>query len=506
LGARRVVKPDRVHGRDNEWTTLEAFVQHPDAHLRLGVVSGRRRVGKSYLLRALSREEDGLYVTAVAEEAAPAARRRFALDIARYAGVGIDLIGEDAGWEALLTTAIDLVTRRRGPGGVLVIDEFPYWMAHTPELPGLIQLLYDRSRAGEGAVGGRVILCGSAISVMHELLSGTKALRGRAVIDLRLEPFDLPTSAQHWAVADPATALRLHAVLGGSPGYRDLAPSVPQSVEHFATWVTETVLNPGQALYSRSETEYLLREDPKFTGSALHYGILSAVAAGATSPAKIGAALERDRTALDRPIDALVTAGYLRHESDPLWQRRPVITIADPIVRFHNLITVGQYDLVETGRAAQAWRSADATFASGILGPHFEDCARTWLRTRADDTVRGDATTVAATVVNDSEGRARHEIDVVALRKRAGRAEIALVGEAKATLAARGATDLDRLDRLKGLLARRGHDVSAARLAIFSMQGFLRDAVDVAQRRGDVLLVDLPTLLGQAEPVVAPRV
>ncbi|MEU6792877.1 hypothetical protein ABZ907_14360 [Nonomuraea wenchangensis] len=69
---------------------------------------------------------------------------------------------------------------------MLVIDELPYWMAHSPELPGLLQLLYDRSQTGEGAPGGRVIVCGSARSVMNGLLSGTKALRGRAAIDLRL--------------------------------------------------------------------------------------------------------------------------------------------------------------------------------------------------------------------------------------------------------------------------------------------------------------------------------
>lgn len=89
---------------------------------------------------------------------------------------------------------------------------------------------------------------------------------------------------------------------------------------------------------------------------------------------------------MTRPLDALVSAGYLRYERDPLWERRPVITLADPIVRFHNLITVGQHDLVETGRSAQAWQAVQPTFTSRILGPHFEECARDWVR-HADDSV-----------------------------------------------------------------------------------------------------------------------
>ncbi|MDG4828005.1 hypothetical protein O7627_01650 [Solwaraspora sp. WMMD1047] len=492
-------KSPEIVNRDVEWATLADFLRHPDQHLRLGVLSGRRRVGKSFLLRALARASGGLYVTAVAEEAAPAARLRFATAIARYAGVSPDLIGTGATWEALLEAAMNQVIRQCGPGGLLVIDELPYWMAHSPELPGLLQLLYDRSQAGDGPAGGRIILCGSAISVMNDLLSGTKALRGRASVDVRLAPFDLATTARLWGIADPPTALRLHAVLGGSPGYRDLAAlPPPQSLPGFDTWVTGTVLDPRQALYSRSETEYLLREDPRFTGSTLHYAILGAVAAGATSPAKIGAVLERDRTALTRPIEALTSAGYLRYLTDPLWDRRPVITIADPIVRFHNLVTLAHYDLVETGRAAQAWQAARATFSSRILGPHFEHCARDWLRHHLAEAGEDQTGQIAATVVNDRNGRARHEVDVIGLRRQTGRAVITWLGEAKATLAPRGPADLDRLVQVKELLRQHGHDVSGSRLAVFSTEGFARDLAAAAGRRDDVLLVDLATMFGAA--------
>ncbi|MGW2147719.1 ATP-binding protein [Nonomuraea bangladeshensis] len=499
-------KPARVLARDAEWAALTQFVQHRDPRLRLGVVSGRRRVGKSFLLRALAEATGGLYVAAVAEEGVVAARRRLAAAIARHAGIGPELVS-DASWESLLSAAIELSSRRSGGAGpgVLVIDELPYWMAHSPELPGLLQLLHDRSQTEEGAPGGRVIVCGSAMSVMNGLLSGTKALRGRAAIDLRLHPFDLTTTARHWGIGDPAAALRVHAILGGAPGYRNLANvDPPQSAAEVDVWAPATVLDPRQALFSGSEAEYLLREDPKFTGSALHYAIINAVANGATSPSKIGGLLEQQRTSLTRPLEALTSAGYLRYDTDPLWERRPVITVADPIIRFHNLITVAQHDLVEIGQSAEAWRRSRPTFVARVLGPHFESCARAWLRARADPALRGHAGLVTSTVVNDRKGQAKHEIDVVALDKRAGRAEIALVGEAKATLLRRSVADLDRLDRLKALLAEQGHDAGKAVLALFSMEGFQPDLVDLARRRGDVLLVDLAAVAGCGEPAVVP--
>ncbi|TMR23972.1 ATP-binding protein [Nonomuraea turkmeniaca] len=494
------MKPSRVLSRDTEWAALAQFVQRRDPRLRLGIVSGRRRVGKSFLIRALAEVSDGLYVSAVAEEGVVAARRRLASEIARYAGIGPELVA-DASWESLLSTAIELTARRRG---VFVIDELPYWMAHSPELPGLLQLLYDQAQAGQGATGGRVIVCGSAMSVMNDLLSGTKALRGRAAIDLRLRPFDLATTARYWGIGDPAAALRVHALLGGAPGYRNLANvDAPQTTDEVGDWVSSTVLDPRQALFSGSEAEYLLREDPKFTGSALHYAIINAVANGATSPAKIGGLLEQPRSSLTRPIDALVSAGYLRHDTDPLWERRPVITIVDPIVRFHNLVTVPQRDLVETGQSAEAWRRSRPTFVARILGPHFESCARAWLRGQADPALRGHAGVVTGTVVNDRKGQ-KHEIDIVALDKRAGRAEIRLIGEAKATVTRRSTADLDRLDRLKELLAEQGHDAGSAVLALFSMEGFQPDLVSTARRRRDVLLVDLPVLVDADDPVVMP--
>ncbi|GIH78497.1 ATPase AAA [Planobispora longispora] len=497
--------PTRLLARDVEWSTLTKFVAHPDPHLRLGVLSGRRRVGKSYLLRALADAMDGLYVSAVAEEGPVTARQRFAGDIARYAGVNAALFRADADWESLLDAAIGLTVQRRGVSGLLIIDELPYWMAHSPELPGLLQLLYDRSQTDHGHTGGRIILCGSAMSVMNNLLSGTKALRGRAVVDMRLRPFNLSTTAQHWEIDDPATALRLHATLGGSPGYRNLTSHpAPQNLQEFDTWISSTVLNPGQALFSRSEAEYLLREDPQFTGSSLHYAIINAVAAGATSPTKIGGLLERDRTSLSRPIEMLTSSGYLEQAADPLWKRRPVITVADPVIRFHNLITVPNRDLIETGASPQAWRESQPTFVSRILGPHFEECSREWLRRHATSSILGETRTIASTVINDRGGRAKHEIDVIALTPGSDRATVGLIGEAKATLVRRGPADLERLERLKTALHDQGHDVTGARLGLFSMEGFHPDLVTVARRRGDVLLVDLPSLFDQAEPPVLP--
>lgn len=491
-------KPVRVLDRDREWRLLREFVEDPAAPLRLAIVSGRRRNGKSFLLEALTEAAGGLYLAAVQEEGRVLSLQRFSEAVAAHAGVPAGAL-RLGGWEEVLSTALDVVNRAPG-APLLVIDELPYLLQHSPEIPGLLQLLYDRSQSGK-APGGRIVLCGSAMSVMSELLSGTKPLRGRAVLDLRMPAFDYRTARAHWQVQDPQSALLVDACLGGAPGYRPLAPGAsPQSPAEFDGWVQRTLLDPGRALYSRVEAEFLLREDPRITHRTLYYDLLSAVANGASTPARIGGLLERQRSAVVAPLEVLESTGYLRKEQDLLKARNPVITVADPVIRFNQLVTLPLVDMVEHGRAAQAWQESRPTFHSKILGPHFEELARHWTRAFAPDETALRIGAVGSTEVPDPAGRTKHEVDVLVLapgeRPQSAHARISLIGEAKATLQPRGLHDVERLEHIRTRLTDLGHHTADAALALYSLHGFHSDVHQAAARRHDLLLIDLAALYG----------
>ncbi|MFW6694155.1 AAA family ATPase [Streptomyces sp. MAR4 CNX-425] len=496
-----LVKPGDVVDRDREWGLLTDFLTDPDPAMRLGIVSGRRRHGKSYLLQALSEQAGGLYMTAVREEGRLPAIQRFADTVAAHAGLRAGSL-RLTDWRDVLASALDVTSRSTYP--LLVIDELPYLLQHSPEIPGLLQQIYDerQRRAAPGAgPGPRLIMCGSALSVMHELLSGTKPLRGRAVVDLRLGPFDYRDSRAFWQIDDPQTALKVHAVLGGAPGYRSVAAR-PHPDGGFDTWLSRTLLDPGRAVYSRAETEYLLREDPRITQHTLYYDILTAIAQGATTPSKIGAALERPRNAVAHPLGVLESTGYIRREQDILRTRHPVITLADPVIRFNQLITLPQAAAVEQGFAEQVWQQAAPTFNSKIVGPHFEDLARDFTRRYAHPLLPGGLPgPVGTTEVADPAARTKHEVDVIALaageRPQSPRTRIALLGEAKATAARRGTGDLQRLEHIRTLLADQGHDITGTVLALYSLHGFYPDLIELADHREDILLADLPTLYGR---------
>lgn len=103
----------------------------------------------------------------------------------------------------------------------------------------------------------------------------------------------------------------------------------------------------------------------------------------------------------------------------------------------------------------------------------FEEVCRTWVRDHAhESTVGGPIAEVGSAVVNDPAGRARHEIDVLALGPRAsdGRRQVRVIGEAKWG-GRLGPGDLQRLENVRALLQRRDDlDAGDARL-LFATAG-----------------------------------
>ncbi len=216
-----VERPSDLFDRDSEWQDLSEFATRPGAGIQLALVRGRRRQGKSFLLRRLAAATHGFYYQAVEEERSqPLGSFGEALGAhKRVPGGRLAL----ENWDAAIRALGDLPSAA-GPS-LVILDEFPYLVAHSPELPSILQRAIDGSRDGGAPL--RVVLCGSALSAMAGLLTGSQALRGRASLDVVIRTFDHRAAASFWGITDPATAFVVHAVLGGTPGYRDLLPATP---------------------------------------------------------------------------------------------------------------------------------------------------------------------------------------------------------------------------------------------------------------------------------------
>ena len=397
-----------------------------------------------------------------------------------------------------------LGARGTGPA-IMVIDEYPYLRAGSPEMDSVIQAVIDEAAVGDFGSGWphpvTVIVCGSAMSVMTRILSGTSPMRGRAMLELPLASFDYRHARGFWNIEDPAVAFSVDSVLGGAAGYKDLTTSVPVPTgsDEFVGWLSSTVLNPSHALFR--EDEYLLREDPRITAEAPYYSLLGAIAAGRTSQGRIAATVGRAPGDIVHHLKVMTTAGFLVRDHDLLTRRRPSYRIADPIVRFIHLVTRRHMALLEDRRAGVAWARAASTYRSNVVGPHFEWICRRWVDLYASsETLGGPSGRARRLQINHRDRRRAFELDIAVpcdqpwIGPSRGLVPIQAIGEAKTTRV--NPRDLQRLDRINRLLDE-NERVSAAprtKLLLFSLQGFSTELAEIARRRPDVELVGLERL------------
>jgi len=146
-------------------------------------------------------------------------------------------------------------------------------MKGSPALPSLIQrALGPRGSAQQSRA--RMVLAGSAMSVMGRLLGGNAPLRGRASMEMIIRPFGYRDAARFWGISDPGLALLVHSVVGGTPAYRRefVTGDDPASLADFDPWVLRTVLNPQLPLFR--EARYLLAEEADIRDTASYHAVL----------------------------------------------------------------------------------------------------------------------------------------------------------------------------------------------------------------------------------------
>jgi AAA+ ATPase superfamily predicted ATPase len=423
--------------RDLEWSTLERFTERRQ---RLAIVYGPRRVGKSFLLDAVCEATDGRRYQAITGVAATQLAD-FGRELGEWLGAGPLPI---EGW----ADALDRLARVEIP--VIALDELPYLTEVTPELPSLLQRYVD---AGEGP---SLILSGSALSVMSDLIEARAPLYGRAAAVVVPAPLAGADLAALWASHDPLDTLWIDAALGGLPGYRPLVE--PPGGDRDA-WMVEEVLAPGSPLLDAAEADLAnVAELPALRG--IYRAILAAVATGERTFSAISRVAGLPSGALSRPLATLQRAGLIERVPDPLRSRRGRYELADPHLRLWLSIVAPNRSRLQAGAAAEVWdRVGTTSWPSQELGPRWAAVVRAYLA-RDGEKRLGAVDLVGATTVADRGRRRSHEVDLIAMRGE----KILAVGEAKLRKLDR--SDLDRLLRIRDLL-----DAPHASLVLASVAG-----------------------------------
>ncbi|WP_433521287.1 AAA family ATPase [Nocardia pseudovaccinii] len=477
--------------RDREWSGLVRFATSPSPDVRLGIVSGRRQ-GKTFLLDALADVMGGFFFTAT-DATEVEALEGFGSAVAAYAGGGRYTFRD---WDEALERLFAVVG-----DGLVVIDEFPYLSKASPSLPSVLQRALD-PRGYARRAGSRLLLCGSAMSLMGRLLVGSAPLHGRASFELIVKPLDYRESARFWGIDDPRLAVLVHSIVGGTPVYRRefVAGDAPESLADFDSWVLRTVLNPQVPLFR--EARYLLAEETEIRDVALYHAVLGAISGGHTTRGGIANMIGRSSTDIVHPLSVLGDAQLITRESDPFNQGKSTYRVVEPLIVFYEAIMRREWTRLERGNPEAAWRNSRATFLSQVVGPHFEGICRDWAMSVGPEVFGDLPGQVAAAAVNDPRDKRQVQIDVVVLAPEdTGQPRrILSLGEVKwdrtMTIG-----HLNRLRRARELLSDKGYDTSQTVLACYSGAGFDENlrAVGTApgQRTGNVddpMLIDLNTV------------
>lgn len=484
-------KPAELFDRSAEWTALADFASNDSLGASFGLVYGRRRQGKTTLLELLTEQTGGFYFTGL-QQSSKLNLGRLSDAYSRFAGQPGAPV-QFGSWEQALAALLALGRDTSLP---VVLDEFPYLVEKEPALPSVLQSLLSPRSSARRETQTRLLICGSAISVMRQILAGTAPLRGRAALEMLVHPFSFRDAASFWGLDGKwEAAFRMHALVGGTPAYRDFAGADrPSSLADVDRWVVNHLLNPSSAFFR--EGQILLEEQGDIVDDALYWSVLTAIAAGNTRRGQIASMIGRPETALAHPLTVLTSTQLVTRQEDALKAKRATFHLAEPILRFRQLVIEPNENRLIRRRASQVWEESADVVSSKILGPHFEELARQWAEDASPATTGGRAGRVGSSVLDCAKCKKTHQIDVVVVEKvRNSEQQVIAIGEAKWRESPVGVAELNRLTHLCDLVSTKHASAPVINALLFSKSGFTDGIIRAAAASSDrVQLIDLERL------------
>jgi hypothetical protein len=427
------------------------------------VLTGRRRVGKSFLLASVLTGERVVSLQADEQDAA-SHLELLAREAARLLPGAPPLRLGD--WDEALTF---LQTQAEVAPLVVVLDEFQYLCDAHPPLPSIIQRAWDRWQRAKTPL--TLVLSGSALSFMEGLLDASAPLHGRATARPVLLPLDYRDAAAFARTTSPEALLRRYAALGGTPQYQVWAGAGP-----LRTVIRDAILTKGQPLYE--DPLHLLRQGEGIRDPGTYFSILRAIAGGATQYNEIAMRSSVASANLSGRLDRLRDLGYVLPWA-PLGadgrESRSSYRISDPYFRFFFRDVFPNRSRLDRGRVDEVLGEVEADF-DNVMGRVFEDVCRHWVGAYASEDLVGRNEELGSWWSRDGQV----EIDIVGVRRN----RFSFLGSCKWRKVV-GVRELDALRRAQAAL---GGRAAAARVALFARDRFEEDLRERAEDEG-VLLV-----------------
>ena len=223
------------------------------------VIYGRRRVGKTELIKRFIGNKKAIYYLADKRGARINSR-----EFARYCADSFNDVPPEA--EGFYECFQYIRNRIANEKLIVVIDEFSYLVDRDNSIPSVFQKIVDEVIKDKNIL---LILCGSNMSMMYEsTLSYKSPLYGRVSSEWKLAPLDFEGLKEFFESAEEM--VKYYSVFGNIPAYL----SVIEKNKSFEKNIVENILTKGGKLYK--EPDRLLREELSEPSS--YEGILESMA------------------------------------------------------------------------------------------------------------------------------------------------------------------------------------------------------------------------------------
>lgn len=254
------------------------------------VLHGRRRVGKTSLLKEFCKDRSVIFYSAQA--------KNDSLNLSDFSKtLQLHFSGSSYGtfsdWKSALSYLTDHISEERRT--MVIIDEFPYIAEENPTIKSILQHTIDHMWKDKNLF---LVLCGSSVSFMERDVMGSKSpLYGRATSILQLSCFDYLQSARFFPNYSNEEKLLCYGILGGVPCYLAAfsdGMSITRNIE-------QNILRMGSFL--KDETQNLLKMELR--EPAIYNSIFEALATGSSRLNDIAQKIHEEQTKCSKYIKTL---------------------------------------------------------------------------------------------------------------------------------------------------------------------------------------------------------
>ncbi len=285
------------------------------------LIYGKRRVGKSTLIIEAAKSFNGVVINHIAAEGAS---YEICLDMLSYS-ITKALSLPEIKFSSILDIFEYLNTRKEKI--LLVIDEYQYLKDSLPAklMDSYIQIAIDRLNDNI-----KLVLCGSYITIMRELMEEENPLFGRFSSIIHLKPFDYYSSSLFFPNSTVRDKIALYSIFGGSPYILSLIDSSLSLEDN----IKELFLKENSPV--RVHIENILFKELK---KAFDIGILEIIGNGKKKYSEIATKIDVKKTGnLDKQLKKLIDADVIEKVS-PINRKddkkKAFYTISDNLLRFY---------------------------------------------------------------------------------------------------------------------------------------------------------------------------